>query len=44
MIIILDSRSPQYIFVVLHFMGFDALGHALGYQDYNKGMEIMNFF
>lgn len=25
-------------------MGFDALGHALGYQNYDKGLEIMDFF
>ncbi|CAD8170499.1 unnamed protein product [Paramecium octaurelia] len=39
-----QQAQPDYQLYVVHMMGFDALGHALQYQDYDKGIQLLRMF
>ncbi|CAK79213.1 unnamed protein product (macronuclear) [Paramecium tetraurelia] len=39
-----SQAQPDYQLYVVHMMGFDALGHALQYQDYDKGIQLLRMF
>ncbi|CAD8125033.1 unnamed protein product [Paramecium sonneborni] len=39
-----QKPEPDYQLYVVHMMGFDALGHALQYQDYDKGIQLLRIY
>ncbi|CAD8155494.1 unnamed protein product [Paramecium pentaurelia] len=39
-----QQAKPDYQLYIVHMMGFDALGHALQYQDYDQGIQLLRMY